>query len=171
MSISSSSSDSWSASTRSSEAAKRFAKRFEIHRPKEESETKPKQENKKTLAFPTYVYIYIYDIYTLPETNMAPKNRPSQKETIQPSIFRCELLVSGRVFIKKHICFCKNMHVHTPSQSFEWSQTLNMLCRHQPVPKHSMYGIFTLPNTTKNAKCKYTIHWASGVRKTYVILN
>ena len=39
-------------------------------------------------------------IYTLPETNIfAPENRPSQKETIvfQPSIFRCELLVSGRV--------------------------------------------------------------------------
>ena len=37
---------------------------------------------------------------TLPETNVfAPEKRPSQKETIvfQPSIFRRELLVSGRV--------------------------------------------------------------------------
>ena len=37
---------------------------------------------------------------TLPETNIAPENGPSQKETIvfQPSIFRCELLyVLGRV--------------------------------------------------------------------------
>ncbi len=36
---------------------------------------------------------------TLPETNIAFENRPSQKETIlfQPSISRGELLVSGRV--------------------------------------------------------------------------
>ena len=36
---------------------------------------------------------------TLPETNLAPENWPSQEETIvfQPSIFRGELLVSGRV--------------------------------------------------------------------------
>ena len=35
---------------------------------------------------------------TLPETNIAPENRPSQKETSIPTIhFRCELLVSGRV--------------------------------------------------------------------------
>ena len=36
---------------------------------------------------------------TLPETNIAPENKPSQKERIvfQPSICRCELLVSGRV--------------------------------------------------------------------------
>ena len=39
---------------------------------------------------------------TLPETNskFAPENRPSQKErklVFQPSIFRCELLVSGRL--------------------------------------------------------------------------
>ena len=39
---------------------------------------------------------------TLPRTNVAPENRPSQKETIvfQPSIFRCKLLVSGRVVVK-----------------------------------------------------------------------
>ena len=32
---------------------------------------------------------------TLPETNIAPKNRPFQTETIvfQPSIFRCDMLV------------------------------------------------------------------------------
>ena len=36
---------------------------------------------------------------TLPETNIAPEDRPSQKETIvfQSSIFRCELLVYRRV--------------------------------------------------------------------------
>ena len=39
--------------------------------------------------------------HTLPETNMALENRPSQKERIvsQLSIFRDELLVSGRVNI------------------------------------------------------------------------
>ena len=42
---------------------------------------------------------------TLPETNIAPENRPSQKETIvfQPSIFRCELLVSGRVDLGRFV--------------------------------------------------------------------
>ena len=37
---------------------------------------------------------------TLSKTNIAPENRPSQKETIvfQPSIFGCELLVSERVY-------------------------------------------------------------------------
>ena len=36
---------------------------------------------------------------TLPDTNVAPENRPPQLERIvfQPSIFRCELLVSGSV--------------------------------------------------------------------------
>ena len=40
----------------------------------------------------------IYTIYTLPESNIAPENRVSQKETIvfQPSIFRCKLAVSFR---------------------------------------------------------------------------
>ena len=41
----------------------------------------------------------------LNETNIAPENRPSSKETIvfQPSIFRGELLVSGRVlYINSH---------------------------------------------------------------------
>ena len=39
------------------------------------------------------------DGYSLPETNRAPEIRQSQKETIvfQLSIFRCEMLVSGRV--------------------------------------------------------------------------
>ena len=43
-------------------------------------------------------------INTLPETNMAPENRPSQKETIvfQPSIFRCKQAVSGR---EGSLCF------------------------------------------------------------------
>ena len=50
-------------------------------------------------------------INTLPETNMTPENRPYQKEPVfQPSTFRCELLVSGRVNReckqKKHLaCF------------------------------------------------------------------
>ena len=36
---------------------------------------------------------------TLPETNISPENRPKPKRKVvfQPSIFRCELLVSGRV--------------------------------------------------------------------------
>ena len=36
-----------------------------------------------------------------PKTNISPENRPSQKERIvfQPSIFRCKLLISGRVSI------------------------------------------------------------------------
>ena len=40
------------------------------------------------------------DVPTLHKTNIAPENRPSQKETsiFQPSIFRCRLLVSGRVW-------------------------------------------------------------------------
>ena len=50
---------------------------------------------------------------TFPEHNVAPENRPSQgpqKETIvfQPSIFRCELLVSGRVLLlwfMRHLLF------------------------------------------------------------------
>ena len=35
-------------------------------------------------------------LYTLPKTNLAPENETSQKERIvfQPSLFRCELLVS-----------------------------------------------------------------------------
>ena len=39
--------------------------------------------------------------HTLPETNIAPENRASQKERLvfQPSIFRGELLVSGSVNI------------------------------------------------------------------------
>ena len=35
---------------------------------------------------------------TLPETNMAPENRPSKRKVVfQPSIFRCKLSLSGRV--------------------------------------------------------------------------
>ena len=38
----------------------------------------------------------IVGVTTLPETTIAPENRPSQKEIVfQPSIFRCELLVLG----------------------------------------------------------------------------
>ena len=45
---------------------------------------------------------------TLPETNIAPENRSSQKERIvfQPSIFRCKLAVSFRVPGK---CHCSNL--------------------------------------------------------------
>ena len=40
-------------------------------------------------------------VYTLPETSVTPESRPSQKDTnlFQPSLFRCELLVSGRVVL------------------------------------------------------------------------
>ena len=38
------------------------------------------------------------ETYTLPETNIAPENRPSQKETSIPTIhFQLELLVSGSI--------------------------------------------------------------------------
>ncbi len=39
----------------------------------------------------------------LPKTNIAPENRQSQKETIvfKPSIFMCQLLVSGRSLPRK----------------------------------------------------------------------
>ncbi len=44
----------------------------------------------------------IHQIHSLKLTANAPENRPSRKETIvfQPSIFRGELLVSGRVFVE-----------------------------------------------------------------------
>ena len=41
-----------------------------------------------------------HPLYTLPETNIAPEKRSSQRKLIfQPSIFRCELLVYWRVTI------------------------------------------------------------------------
>ena len=45
------------------------------------------------------MYQWYSTVITLLETNIAPENRPSQKERIvfQPSIFRCELLVSVRI--------------------------------------------------------------------------
>ena len=39
-------------------------------------------------------------IYTLPKTNIAPENRPSQKETSIPT-FSGAMLVSGRVEVMK----------------------------------------------------------------------
>ena len=75
---------------------------------------------KNLLAFPTGTWIYWFvamikltntkpirfrkiNLHTLPKANIAPENRPSQKETstvFQPSIlsiFRCQLYVSRRV--------------------------------------------------------------------------
>ena len=55
---------------------------------------------------------------TLPETNIAPENWPSQEETSipTPSIFRGELLVSGRVndqdFFHQYVCLPE--HVQPP---------------------------------------------------------
>ena len=43
--------------------------------------------------------------FTLPETNIAPENGPSQKETSLPTIFRCELLVSESVCFNHPKCF------------------------------------------------------------------
>ena len=41
---------------------------------------------------------------TLPETNVATENRPSQNKLVfQPSIFRCELFVSGQATSKPFI--------------------------------------------------------------------
>ena len=50
----------------------------------------------------SYVYVTFFNRYTLPETNIAPARKPSQKETIvfQPSIFRC--YVSFREDILSH---------------------------------------------------------------------
>ena len=52
-----------------------------------------------SLQFSTARWVRAELYSTLPKTNIAPENRPSQKETIvfQPFIFRGELLVSGRV--------------------------------------------------------------------------
>ena len=61
-----------------------------------------------------------------PETNIAPENRPFQKETIvfQPSIFRCELLVSGRVDRHRDFCFCQDV----------FFTKMDPQNRHQPPP-------------------------------------
>ena len=41
----------------------------------------------RILSLSLFLYIYIYIcIYTFPETNIAPENRPSQKETSIPTI-------------------------------------------------------------------------------------
>lgn len=42
---------------------------------------------------------YQFGNYTLPYSNMSPKNRLSQTKTSIPTIFRCELSVSGRVTV------------------------------------------------------------------------
>jgi len=53
-----------------------------------------------TLASKSRTRTGAYKEITLPETNIAPENRLSQKERIfQASIFGCELLVSGRVVL------------------------------------------------------------------------
>ena len=53
------------------------------------------------IQYSGYVYIinFAYKIYTLPETNSSPLKigHPKRKFVFQPSIFRCELLVSWRV--------------------------------------------------------------------------
>ncbi len=71
-----------------------------LHPPKFHSEWKP-LKNAGTGRFRSYSGFggtFQGRTVALPETNMVPENRPSQKENIiQPSIFRCELLVSGRV--------------------------------------------------------------------------
>ena len=49
--------------------------------------------------------MYVYHMITLPETNISPENRPKPNRKVrivfQPSIFRGELLVSGRVHTYK----------------------------------------------------------------------
>ena len=52
----------------------------------------------------SHVFLHLKDdihIRTLPKTNIAPENRPGFKRKLdlnQPSIFRCELFVSGMVY-------------------------------------------------------------------------
>ena len=67
--------------------------------------------------------------YTLPETNRAPEDRPSQKETIvfQPSIFRWELLVAGRVLPHfRHEVGFKKISTNLETNPRFLSQTLNI---------------------------------------------
>ena len=50
----------------------------------------------------------IHPVYTLPETNSSPMiiGYPKRKLVFQPSIFRCELLVLGRVGVLQDLFFC-----------------------------------------------------------------
>ena len=70
----------------------------------------------------------------LPETNMAPENRPYPKKeriVFQPSIFRCKLSVSGRVFGQKnHHTFTRCLEV-----AFLY-QTHHSNPRYQGSPTH-----------------------------------
>ena len=74
-------------------------------------------------------------INTLPETNIAPENRPSQKESSFPTIifgifFRGELLVSGSVSFKvfgfRVVCLTTR-HLRLGSLQDEWGKNLNIL--------------------------------------------
>ena len=61
-------------------------------------------------------------LYTLPETNIAPENRPSQKETCIPTIhFSGAMLVSGRVTVlHKYLYFiqlCAKIHIFQPRKA------------------------------------------------------
>ena len=72
--------------------------------------------------------IHIDKIYTLPETNIAPENRPSQKETSIPTIhFQVLLLlVSRRVDCMR---FYPNKYLQSQNQlmSKVWIVNLNAL--------------------------------------------
>ena len=48
----------------------------------------------------------IFDRY---QGNLAPENRPSHEETCIPSMFRCDLLVSGRVILHMFSPTCESI--------------------------------------------------------------
>ena len=78
----------------------------------------------------------------LPETNMAPENRPYPKKeriVFQPSIFRCKLLVSGRVFGQKnHHTFTRCLEV-----AFLYQTHHSWLSWHEK--NNSLVYIYSLP--------------------------
>ena len=66
----------------------------------------PIHPNQRRTGSPVAKHLWLNAIF--PETNTAPENKVSQKETSfhQPSIFRCDVLVSGKVVFHKNLkCF------------------------------------------------------------------
>ncbi len=100
---------------------------------------------------------------TLPETNSSPLKigLPNRKVVFQPSIFRGELLVSGRVFLKaflNRISDCDNLRIKFFSTATLWkgnssiskgtSSKLNGLSPIGPFPNPKTFNV--IPTTTSN---------------------
>ena len=105
-------------------------------------------------------------VYTIPETNMAPENRPSHMETHLPTLNSQMLLLL--------LSFREGIYL--PSQQHEnkimvrWipgQQELGrneIIWKHIQVPIPSMYGIFTyIYHTNQPNVGKYTKHGSYGV--------